>query len=105
MLDGVRRVYMAKLDIKVPDAAMEKLSKEIMRQWLENSENIAKEIVPVRTGKLRESIKAEKTTKNKGKIEAKTDYSVFVELGTSKQRAQPYLRPAVKKGSRKIKIK
>lgn len=59
---------------------------------------LAKQFVPVDTGALRDSIKAEKLAGNqygvKGDITANTEYALYVELGTVKMRAQPYLRPA-----------
>lgn len=55
----------------------------------------AKQLCPVKTGNLRSSIKA---TINLNGLSATvgTDvhYASFVELGTSRQRAQPFLMPA-----------
>jgi HK97 gp10 family phage protein len=55
----------------------------------------AKLIVPVKTGKLRESIEINKEDQENIKIGSKVDYAIFVELGTIKQSAQPFLRPAI----------
>lgn len=59
---------------------------------------MAKLFVPVDTGRLRDSIKAEKLVGNqygtKGEISANTDYALYVEMGTYKMRSQPFLRPA-----------
>lgn len=54
----------------------------------------AQENVPVKTGALYNSLEL---IKNKGEIEVKSDleYALYVELGTTKQSAQPYLRPAI----------
>lgn len=58
----------------------------------------AKQIVPVDTGALKDSIdsavsKQESTISTT--VYADTPYAAYVELGTSMQRAQPYLKPAV----------
>jgi HK97 gp10 family phage protein len=63
----------------------------------------ARRTVPVRTGDLKDSIvvqvrlDGDKSTLQVGVDPAihHVDYSVHVELGTSKQAAQPYLRPAI----------
>lgn len=59
----------------------------------------AKDKCPVRTGRLRSSIN--------GKLEdltievyARTNYAIYVELGTCKMEARPYLRPALQDGIR-----
>lgn len=60
--------------------------------------------VPVRTGRLRESIVARKdreqssdvfSTYTIGYLKKKAYYGGFVEVGTSRTPAQPYLRPAI----------
>lgn len=53
----------------------------------------AKKICPKRTGRLQGSI----TSTNDGEyayIGTNVEYAPYVELGTSKQKAKPYLRPA-----------
>lgn len=62
----------------------------------------AQTIVPVDTGKLRDSIDFNKIDKTTINIVADTDYAADVELGTLKTRAQPYLRPAVYKNRDRI---
>ncbi len=56
--------------------------------------------VPVRTGVLQASIQKEVKTEgvNKvvGRIFSDVDYSKYVEFGTSKMRARPFMRPAIK---------
>ena len=59
----------------------------------EKAESYAKALCPVDTGNLRNSI----THLQKGNYEyigSNVHYSVFVELGTRKMKARPYLRPA-----------
>jgi HK97 gp10 family phage protein len=55
----------------------------------------AKEIVPVRTGRLRNSIYRRKTGFLSWEVGATMFYAGFVEFGTRYMRARPYLRPAV----------
>jgi HK97 gp10 family phage protein len=57
------------------------------------AEKYAKQIVPVDTGRLRNSI----THAVEGKdvfVGSATSYAAHVEYGTIKQKAQPFLRPA-----------
>ena len=68
-------------------------------------ENDAHKAVPVRTGRLKDSIKVD-VTKVEGlaAIEARAEapYAAFVELGTAKTRAQPFLGPAVRNNVDKL---
>lgn len=84
----------------------------------------AKKLCPVKTGTLKRSIRAI-VTKDKSQVRAggpvgcapgvgsPVEYAGYVELGTSKMPAQPYLRPAVEKFSKndlkkcidKVKVK
>ena len=57
-------------------------------------EALAKSLAPVDTGLLRNSIQAEPETPDSWVVAPHTDYAVNVELGTSRQAAQPYLTPA-----------
>jgi hypothetical protein len=61
----------------------------------------AKVLCPVDTGNLRNSIHPVTDT-DKTQIGTSVDYSGNVELGTSKQRSQPYLYPAGVGSSNKI---
>jgi len=69
-------------------------------------ETDAKRICPVDTGRLRASLVHEiETGKDEitGKVGTNVEYASNVEFGTSKQSAQPYLRPSLKKNIPKIK--
>ena len=61
-------------------------------------ENDAKVNCPVRTGTLRRSIHTDVEQLDPDRVTAKVspgvDYGVYVELGTRKQHAHPFLRPA-----------
>ena len=62
-------------------------------------ENRAKEIVPVRTGNLRRSIHSEieSTTANQAvaRVGTNVEYGPYVEFGTRRMSARPFLRPAL----------
>ena len=58
------------------------------------AESYAKQLCPVDTGRLRNSITHAQLTEDTEVIGTNVEYAPYVELGTSRQRAQPYLRPA-----------
>jgi len=62
----------------------------------------AKQIAPKRTGFMANNILVEPVNKTAtsvtGTVNAKADYSSFVEFGTYKMSAQPFIRPAVSAG-------
>jgi len=81
--------------------AMEKfdssLQSHVHRQlagWAEAVKVLAKQFVPVRTGHLRSSIYA-KISEWVAEIGVEATYALFVELGTRRMRAQPYVYPAI----------
>lgn len=57
------------------------------------AEGHAKDITPVDTGTLRNSI-TNTTDENAAYIGTNVEYAPYVELGTVKMRARPYLKPA-----------
>lgn len=65
-------------------------------------EGQAKALAPVYTGNLRNSI-THKVEKKEARIGTNVYYAPFVELGTSKQAAQPYLSPALEANKGNIK--
>lgn len=56
-------------------------------------ESYAKDLCPVKTGRLRNSI-TNYVEGNAAYVGTNVEYAPFVEEGTSKQKAQPFLRPA-----------
>lgn len=58
------------------------------------AESYAKKLCPVDTGRLRNSITHAQFDENTEVIGTNVEYAPYVELGTHKQKAQPYLRPA-----------
>ncbi|MEM1524587.1 MAG: HK97 gp10 family phage protein [Nitrososphaerales archaeon] len=76
--------------------------RESLEKWVEEMSErayqIARERVPVRTGYLRSTIyktKAPFLGRYTFILGAYADYAGFVEFGTRKMRARPYLRPAI----------
>ena len=69
------------------------------RQALEEmglvAERYAAEKCPVDTGRLRASISHQVQDEDSVVIGSNVEYAPYVELGTSRTKAQPYLRPAV----------
>ena len=65
-------------------------------------EGEAKARCPVDTGNLRGSISHD-SDEEKAVIGSSTEYGIFVEKGTSRQKAQPYLTPAVENNISTIK--
>jgi HK97 gp10 family phage protein len=59
-----------------------------------NTEAGAKQACPVDTGRLRSSIQYQNTGPAECQVGTPVEYAAFVELGTSRQSAQPYLFPA-----------
>lgn len=62
----------------------------------------AKQVAPKRTGYMANNISVEPVKKTAtsvtGTVNAKADYSSFVEFGTYKMAAEPFMRPAVSAG-------
>lgn len=61
-------------------------------------ERRAKQLAPVDTGRLRGSVAHELGRDGRGlvaRIGTDVHYGIFVELGTRRMRAQPFLRPAL----------
>lgn len=55
--------------------------------------DLARRLVPVDTGYLKSTIRTEADAEE-GRLIADADYAGYVEFGTSRMAAQPYLRPA-----------
>ena len=58
------------------------------------AESHAKDYCPVDTGRLRNSI-SNTHDKDTAYIGSNVEYAAYVELGTSRRKAKPYLKPAV----------
>ena len=96
------------------DSLSKSFAKSTLRTALRNAaEPVVKEakaLVPVDSGDLKRSIRSQVTVTKAGDGYAdvgfgrKEFHGLFVELGTSRQAAQPFLRPALEKGYRSGKI-
>jgi HK97 gp10 family phage protein len=85
--------------LRLLPARMNEARNDALREWAEAIEKTAKDLAPVRHGKLRDSIEA-KVNKSSGKawVQIKPgparEYAYYVEKGTSKMEDQPFLGPA-----------
>ena len=77
----------------IKEAAFSQIDKALQRVGLEAERN-AKLGCPVDTGRLRNSI-SHTNDKDTVYIGTNVEYAAYVEMGTSSQRAQPYLEPAI----------
>lgn len=59
------------------------------------AERHVKDVTPVDTGRLRNSITHGMVGNNATAIGTSVDYAIYVEFGTHKMVAQPYLRPGI----------
>lgn len=95
---------MVKKDTAKLDAILRNLGKntsDTTEQIANDIAAIAKENAPVDTGELRDSVHVEKDGDNHAVVVG-VDYGAFVELGTSRMAAQPYLGPAAEKVRRNL---
>lgn len=89
------------IDVKITDNSdeiLDALSEQIEQALIAiglTAESYAKQECPVDTGRLRNSItNAVRTDEKAVYIGTNVEYAAFVELGTSRMKARPYLRPA-----------
>lgn len=93
------------MDLKLARGAavitrFERLNKDLDKTLEEMAlkvEREAKRRCPVRTGRLRASIHHGRIEENVYFVGSPVVYAPFVEFGTRRMSAKPYLRPAVKK--------
>lgn len=79
------------------DIALEELQRKIEMALIAigaTAESHAKEYCPVDTGRLRNSI-SNTHDEDSAYIGTNVEYAAYVELGTSRRGAKPYLKPAV----------
>lgn len=75
---------------RISDEAVERA----LKNWGQAYENNAKTYAPVDTGRLRNSITHKPQGKNTEVVQTNVEYAIYQEMGTSKMKAQPYMRPA-----------
>lgn len=78
-------------------AAMPGAIADTVREAALKCETYAKDVTPVDTGALRASIAAKKIAETEWEVAPATEYAIYVEFGTRKMAAQPYMRPAAEK--------
>lgn len=66
------------------------------------TEGFAKNLAPVDTGNLRNTIAAGKERDLVYRVTAHADYAIYVEMGTRNMSAQPYLEPALARGEKHL---
>ncbi len=69
---------------------------ERMRLMSETIERMARELCPVRTGRLRDSISSARESALRYVVVAAAPYSGYVEFGTRRTSPKPFMGPAVK---------
>lgn len=93
--DSIRVVY-NHLDNVARQLAF--LADEMVKNEAEIMRSTAENMVPVRTGLLRSTIKSVKTGLASYEVEANTKYAGYVEWGTRYMNAQPYMTPGYAAG-------
>ena len=78
-------------------AAMPGAIAETVREAALKGVIYAKDVTPVDTGALKASIKPKKLDETTWEYGPHTDYAIYVEFGTRKMAAQPYVRPSAEK--------
>jgi phage gpG-like protein len=69
-------------------------STDVVKLWGLSTENIAKMLCPVDTGRLRSSIAFVRISETEGLVGTPVSYGPFIEYGTCHMDAHPFLRPA-----------
>lgn len=82
-------LFAARLAQAAADA--EQRADELERQWGERTVEEMRRRVPVRTGRLRESI----SQVEPGVVDVGVDYAVYVDRGTSRMPPQEFVRPSL----------
>jgi len=78
------------------DHAMQRRVQQQLASWAEEAKNLARQLVPVKTGHLRSTIYA-RVREWIAEVGAEATYACWVEFGTRYMRARPYLYPAIQK--------
>jgi len=83
--------------LRVKASKLQDYADEFVAAALAEAKRVAQTIVPVRTGMLRASIDYEFMGRGRWSFSAGMPYAGFVEYGTSKMAARPYMRPALER--------
>lgn len=90
------------VEVQLDTTSLDRLARDISPEAMDkavraaafDAEGGAKALAPVDTGYLRSGIRARRVGMAYSEVTTEAEYAPFVELGTSRQRAQPYLGPA-----------
>ena len=96
---AVRGLKKVTANINIVAANLTTEQKEALRKAAFIFEKEAKRRAPVDTGFLRANIRAED---DGSKVISHAEYSAYQEYGTSKMKAQPYMRPAARATRKKM---
>jgi HK97 gp10 family phage protein len=82
---------------RIPEIASQAddLAEKILKKTAFDTEALAKAYAPVDTGNLMNSIAAEPVRKLTWRVTANAEYAIYVELGTRRQTAKPFLQLAL----------
>lgn len=96
-------IGVVEVNLKLENISRDIILKALDKLWVSGNKiaDDARLAVPVKTGRLRDSIVAETPTMSGDEIRcvisASVEYAIFVEMGTYKMKARPYLKPALYK--------
>lgn len=76
------------------NGAAQRAAEKALLQTAADIVDVAKQLCPVDTGRLKQSIGAEPLTKTRVRVGTEVEYGKYVEYGTSRSPAQPFLTPA-----------
>jgi HK97 gp10 family phage protein len=86
----ITKNLLPKLASKVKEGAI-----EVINSHAHSIAAAARQLAPVKTGELRDSIAVSESSLGAVRVVAGAPHAVYVELGTSRMSARPFLRPAV----------
>lgn len=94
--------YFKKLGVKGDEPYITSLD-EAVKHTIHDAENTCRREAPIRTGYLRRSIHKHKKEKCRAELRTRARYWAYVNFGTSKQSANPFVIRTAKKVSPKLK--
>ena len=104
VMGGIKVVGFEKLQKKLKQNVRMEDVKKVVRHNGAEMQAKAQQNAPVDTGTLKRSIGLEFTDGGmSAEVEPKADYGAYVELGTRKMEAQPYLKPAFEEQSNEFR--
>lgn len=83
-----------KFNAGVFNGATERAAKKALLQTAADIVDVAKQLCPVDTGRLKQSLGALPVSSERVRVGTDVHYGKFVEYGTSRSAAQPFLTPA-----------